>query len=208
MNGYATKPVALRPSEYQPQASGHPLVVLLHGRGADKSSMAPLTKHVPEAWDWVVPRGPIDLGGSFTWFENRGIGRPDPASLERSIRWFRSWLDDQADGRDVVLVGFSGGAAFASAVALDDPAAISAMALLHGVAAGEHVPGRLGGMPVFLARSTNDQVLPTDLARAGRDYLVDEPGADLTEVVTDTGHTIDADTARTLGAWLAGRSER
>ncbi len=170
--------------------------------------MIPLTELVPAAWDWVTVRGPIDLGGSFTWFDNRGIGRPDPASLEQSIAWFRSWLDDEADGREVVLVGFSGGAAFASAVVLDDPRAISAMALLHGVVAGEHVSGRLESTPVFLARSTNDQVLPIDLAREGRDYLADESGADLTEVVTDTGHTIDAGTARSFGTWLAERSVR
>ena len=208
MNAHTTPPVTLRRPADKPLRSGHPLIVLLHGRGADETSMIPLTEHVPDGFDWVAPRGPIDLGGSFTWFDNRGIGRPDPASLEASIEWFRTWLDDEADGREVVLVGFSGGAAFSSAFVLDDPAAIHAMALLHGVVAGDHVPGRLQSTPVFLARSTNDQVLPADLAREGRDYLADVSGADLTEVVTDTGHTIDADTARSLGSWLAERSGR
>jgi hypothetical protein len=47
--------------------------------------------------------------------------------------WFRDWLDDVAPaGRPVVLVGFSGGAAFAGGLVLDDPARFAGAAILHG----------------------------------------------------------------------------
>ena len=48
-----------------------------------------------------------------------------PTSLEATMRWFRGWLDAVAPaGRPVVLVGFSGGAAFAGGLVLTDPVAV------------------------------------------------------------------------------------
>ena len=46
--------------------------------------------------------------------------------------WFRAWLDDVAPaGRPVVLVGFSGGAAFAGGLVLDDPSRYAGAAVLY-----------------------------------------------------------------------------
>lgn len=54
--------------------------------------------------------------------ENDIIGRPIAESLAQTMTWIRTWLDDLAPaGRPVVLIGFSGGAAFAGGLLLHDP---------------------------------------------------------------------------------------
>ena len=67
---------------------------------------------------YAAVRAPISEGDGYAWFANRGIGRPVAESLEETMSWFRSWLDSVADvERPVIVIGFSGGAAFAGAAA-------------------------------------------------------------------------------------------
>ena len=100
-----------------------PLVVLLHGRGSNEQEILSLAPHLPAGATYAAVRAPIAEGGGFAWFANRGIGRPVAESLTDTMAWFRTWLDQVAPvGRPVVLVGFSGGAAFAGGLSLDtDP---------------------------------------------------------------------------------------
>ena len=91
-----------------------PLVVLLHGRGSDEREILGLAGHLPVGPSYAAVRAPIAEGSGYAWFANRGIGRPVAESLRETMVWFRAWLDDVApQGRPVLLVGFSGGAAFA-----------------------------------------------------------------------------------------------
>lgn len=104
-----------------------PLVVLLHGRGSHEQEIISLAAHLPKGVSYAAVRAPIAEGGGYAWFANRGIGRPVPESLAETMAWFRGWLDDVAPaGRPVVLVGFSGGAAFAGGLLLDDPKRLAA----------------------------------------------------------------------------------
>jgi phospholipase/carboxylesterase len=82
---------------------------------------------------YVAVRAPIAEGAGYAWFANRGIGRPVAASLAETTTWFRGWLDEVAPGgRPVVLVGFSGGAAFAGGLLLQEPQRFAGAAVLHG----------------------------------------------------------------------------
>ena len=110
-----------------------PLVVLLHGRGSDEREILGLAQHLPDGPQYAAVRAPIAEGGGFAWFANRGIGRPVATSLRSTMDWFRDWLDDVAPaGRPVLLVGFSGGAAFAGGLVLDDPGRYAGAAILYG----------------------------------------------------------------------------
>ena len=119
MTAPSTAPAVATAGSADPAA---PLVVLLHGRGSHEREIIALAEHLPVGPAYAAVRAPIAEGGRYAWFANRGIGRPVAESLRATMDWFRQWLDGVApSGRPVVLIGFSGGAAFAGGLLLDDP---------------------------------------------------------------------------------------
>ena len=190
-----------------------PLVVLLHGRGADERSILSLVPHLPAGPAYVAVRAPIAEGGGYAWFANRGIGRPVAESLEATMAWFKGWLGEAAPaGRPVVVVGFSGGAAFAGGLALSDPARYAGVAVLNGTLpfdAGVPVgAGRLEGRTVFLARGQADTVIPGELLDRTWAYLHEESGAELTAHLDPGGHGLTQGTIAALATWIESLTGR
>lgn len=194
----------------RPDEPERPLVVLLHGRGADERGIIGLADHLPAGPSYAAVRAPIAEGGGYAWFANRGIGRPVAESLARTMAWFRAWLDQVAPaGRPVVLAGFSGGAAFAGGLVLDDPERYAGAAILYGTLpfdAGVPVtPARLAGVPVFVAQGDTDTVIPRGLLDRTWAYLTGESGAPPYARRDPGGHGLTAGTVGELGGWLAER---
>ena len=186
---------------------GSPLVVLLHGRGSHEQEIISLAPHLPEGPAYAAVRAPISEGGGFAWFANRGIGRPLAESLADTMSWFCSWLDGAAPaGRPVILVGFSGGAAFAGGLVLADPKRFAGAAILYGTLpfdAGVPVtPGHLTGTPIFVAQGDADHVIPRELLDRTWDYVVGESGAVAHTRRDPGGHGITQATLTELGTWI------
>lgn len=184
-----------------------PLVVLLHGRGSHEGEIIALADHLPAGPAYAAVRAPIAEGGGFAWFANRGIGRPVAESLAETMGWFRGWLDAEAPkGRPVVLVGFSGGAAFAGGLLLSDPQRYAGAAVLYGTLpfdAGVPVePGALVGLSVFVAQGDQDRVIPPELLARTWDYLTSDSGATVRARRDPGGHGISAQTSAELATWL------
>ncbi|HEY7814683.1 MAG TPA: luciferase family protein [Nakamurella sp.] len=193
-----------------PDDPARPLVVLLHGRGADEAGIIGLADHLPAGPSYAAVRAPIGEGGGYAWFVNRGLGRPVAQSLAKTMAWFREWLDAAAPaGRPVVLVGFSGGAAFAGALVLSDPSRFAGAAILYGTLpfdAGVPVtPARLAGIPVFVAQGETDTVIPRELLDRTWNYLLGESGAPPYARRDPGGHGITVRTVAELGGWIAER---
>lgn len=187
-----------------------PLVVLLHGRGSDERGIIGLAEHLPAGPSYAAVRAPIAEGGGYAWFANRGIGRPVAESLAQTMAWFRPWLDDVAPtGRPVVLVGFSGGAAFAGGLLLNNPSRFAGAAILYGTLpfdAGVPVtPDRLAGVSVFVAQGDADTVIPRTLLDRTWNYIHDESGARPHARQDPGGHQLSIDTVAALSDWLRGR---
>jgi len=187
-----------------------PLVVLLHGRGSDEAQILGLAAHLPAGPAYAAVRAPIAEGGGYAWFANRGIGRPVEESLRSTMDWFRSWLDEVAPvGRPVLLVGFSGGAAFAGGLVLDDPARFAGAAILYGTLPFEAGlatdPGRLAHLPVFVAQGEGDHVIPRELLDRTWRYLLSESGAPAVAHRGRGGHQLTTEAVHQLGDWISHR---
>ena len=187
-----------------------PLVVLLHGRGSHEREIIGLAEHLPDGPAYVAVRAPIAEGGGYAWFANRGIGRPVATSLAETTSWFREWLDGIAPaGRPVVLVGFSGGAAFAGGLALQEPGRFAGVAVLYGTLpfdAGVPVEaGRLADLPVMVAQGDSDQVIPRELLDRTWHYLLEESGAPTVAHRDPGGHGITPAALHELASWVAAR---
>lgn len=187
-----------------------PLVVLLHGRGSDEQQILSLAPHLGPGPAYTAVRAPLTEGSGYAWFANRGIGRPRAESLRTTMDWFRVWLDQVAPpGRPVLLIGFSGGAAFAGGLVLDDPSRFAGAAILHGTLpfdAGLTVdPGRLAHLPVFVAQGDADHVIPRELLDRTWSYLLSESGAPTVAHRHPGGHQLTADTVHQLSDWVSHR---
>jgi phospholipase/carboxylesterase len=183
------------------------LVVLLHGRGSNETDIITLAEHLPPGPVYVAVRAPIADGGGFAWFANRGIGRPVAESLAETMAWFRAWLDEAAGtDRPVLLVGFSGGAAFAGGLVLADPSRYAGAAILSGTlpfdAGVPTNPSRLAGLPVLVAQGDADTVIPRPLLDRTWQYLTGDSGANATTTRDPGGHGISAQTLTTLQHWI------
>lgn len=202
-----------------------PLVVLLHGRGYDENGLIGLADALPPDLAYAAPRGPIALPeGGYTWFDNEGLGRPQPESLAGSVTWARGWLDrvapSQPDSgraapphsgraaRPVVLIGFSAGALFGGALALTDPSRYAGFALLLGA-----LPLSVGlntgnepwtGLRVLAVHADRDEVMPDDLMIETWRWVHQDSGAALTSQRVAGGHAITQDTEAAVAAWLTG----
>lgn len=185
-----------------------PLVVLLHGRGSDEHEIIGLADRLPDGLAYAAVRAPIAEGPGYAWFANRGIGRPVAESLAATMAWFRGWLDTATGpDRPVVLVGFSGGAAFAGGLLLAEPTRYRGAAILHGTipfdAGVPTTAGRIAGVPVFLAHGTHDTVIPLELQQRTWSYLNGDAGAAITARRDETGHTLAPAAVDALRTWLA-----
>jgi phospholipase/carboxylesterase len=195
---------------HTPDTTDRPLAVLLHGRGADETGIIGLAGHLPAGPSYAAVRAPIPAGGGYAWFANRGIGRPVAESLNQTMAWFRKWLDNVAPpGRQVILVGFSGGAAFAGGLLLSDPQRFAGAAILYGTlpfdAGVPTSPARLAGVPVFVAQGETDTVIPRELLERTWTYLLGDSGAPSYARRDPGGHGLTNDTVAELGGWIAER---
>jgi phospholipase/carboxylesterase len=192
----------------RPPKSGRstPLVVFLHGRGADEHDLIDLADQLPRGFAYASVRAPVAVsGGGYTWFENTGPARPIAASVRQSAGGLRAWLD-RTTSAPCYLFGFSAGMMMAAALALDDPGRYSGAVLLSGAIAFDAgiptPPQRLAGLPVFYGRGTHDTMIPTDLVRRTTAYLRDLSGATLTAREYPHEHAISNREMADIAAWF------
>jgi phospholipase/carboxylesterase len=185
-----------------------PLIVILHGNGADESNLFPLGDLFPADATIAAPRGPIPSEGGFRWYAAHDIGRPIAASLAESIARLETWLDAQrATAGSVWLVGFSAGAVMAGALALRAPQRYAGIAMMHGPLpfdAGlplEH--DRLAGSEMFYGYGSADAVIPAELMQRSIAWARDESGANAVIREYRAAHEIPLAEARDLARWYA-----
>jgi phospholipase/carboxylesterase len=186
-----------------------PLLVLLHGYGADEHDLFALAPYLDPRFHIVSVRAPRHYPPGYGWYDvaftQAGIQVDDthlPESAGQVLALLVS-LQEAQSFRSVTLLGFSQGAAVALYLLLTQPDEIGAVAALSG-----HVPTvgwenrvAFSDKPVFVAHGTRDMVVPIAAGRDAKEKLSTLP------VVLDyheypMTHEISGETLTDLNAWL------
>jgi phospholipase/carboxylesterase len=190
-----------------------PAIVMLHGLLGNEQVMSIFDRLVPPGVMIVAPRAPFGAGGdSFEWY-----GRDDAArSFEQGLGALRDFVRAlpeayPMDAGQVLLMGFSQGAAMSFALLLSEPQSARAVAAMAGFLPGPARPwlrpGRLSGKAIFIAHGRDDVTVPLARAQAARDDLR-AAGAEVVYHEYDTGHKMNARGMAALRQWLGVQVER
>ena len=193
---------------------GAPLLLLLHGYGANEEDLLGLAPHLDARLICVSVRAPyvLDFGG-FAWF-NIEIGaeglRFAFAEAEEPLVQVLALVDalrQEHRPTRVFIAGFSQGASMVLAAALKRPRDFAGAIALSGLCCPEMLPENVAavrGLKVFMSHGRFDPVITIDQARASRDLLA-PLGLDLLYKEYDMPHAIDQPCLEDLDAWLRAR---
>lgn len=167
-----------------PEQDG-PLLVVLHGYGANERDLAPLLGYLGHRSGAAFLRAPLALGPrAWAWFPisldpATATLDADRGEVEAASAHLLAWLDAHADGREVVLLGFSQGGALALHLARTHPERVRAVVALSAFVVG---PGDAAltatdeafaahRLPVFFGHGDADVVVPLRLTEATSRWL-------------------------------------
>ncbi len=198
-----------------------PLLVLLHGVGADELDLLPVADALDPRLLTVSLRAPYEaepMGYAWyalDWRTTPPTPRADQAEASRAaLAAFLPELASRAgaDPARTFLFGFSQGAAVALAVALTRPE------LLRGVVAhsarllpflerpeGRAAPEALAKLDALVLHGVDDDVIPVENGRAIRELLGPLLGDRVTYAEHEAGHFVTGESVADAAAWIAVR---
>lgn len=199
-----------------------PLLLLLHGYGANEDDLFSLAPYLDERFFVVTVRAPVSLRGmgGHAWFNlaftPQGIS-VDPAEVESARQTLHKFIGEIVEAYDldpnaVYLMGFSQGAMMGLAVALTYPGTVAAVVAMSGRLMPQiihQIPDKdaLFGLPVFVVHGTTDTVLPIAHGRETSRALSELP-IDLTYREYDMGHEVSAESLEDVTEWLRQQLDR
>ncbi len=192
-----------------------PLLVLLHGYGADEHDLFGLVPYLPAGIavaSVAAPLAPPWPMPGRSWYPIEGLDGRSADGVTGAADAFLRWLDTAAgDAPSVALLGFSQGAAVALQALRLEPERFGAVVALSGYASPGDLPRdeelRELRPAVFWGRGTNDDVIPPALIDHTAQWLPDH--SELSgRVYTGLTHSISeeelADVRLFLTKWLDG----
>ncbi|WP_091226935.1 alpha/beta hydrolase [Microbacterium sp. 3J1] len=194
---------------------GLPVLVLLHGYGADEHDLFGLIPYLPEGVavaSVAAPLAPPWPMPGRSWYAIEGLDGRSADSVTLAAEAFLRWLDDAApEAPAVALLGFSQGAAVALQALRLSPDRIDAVVALSGYAAAGDLPSdeflAERRPPVFWGRGTNDDVIPPALIAHTAQWL--PAHSELSgRVYTGLTHSISEDELRDVHTFLLKWRER
>lgn len=153
------------------ERAGRPLLVLLHGYGADENDLFGLVPHLPDGLVVAAVGAPLTPpwpAPGRSWYPIDSLEHRDPAGITRAAEALVRWIDVVgADASSIALLGFSQGAAVSLQALRLAPEKFGAVVALSGYAAVGDLPrdAELAARkpPVFWGRGSHDDVIPAPL---------------------------------------------
>lgn len=199
-----------------PRQSGRfrpPLLILLHGRGADEHDLIPVTHYLDARFHIISVRAPFRFPyGGHTWYEIVEEGKPEPKQFSESFSKLETFIDDVVAYYPVApgpfyLFGFSMGAMMALSYTMHHPERVRGVAAHSGYLPpetnGTYKWGDVANTSILLAHGTEDGIVPVKLARATRD-LFSRSNASFKYTEYPIQHSVSEESIADIDAWFKG----
>ncbi len=184
-----------------------PILVLLHGRGADEGDLPPVGRMIAERATIVTPRAPFPAapwgyGPGWAWYRFLHDTTPEPESFREGQARLAAFLEALPrhlglDDAPLVVGGFSQGGTSSLAWALGHPGRARAVLVFSGFLADHPdvrvTPETVGSTPIWWGHGTEDGAIPFRHAEAGWRTLSDAGARLEAHAYPNTGHTITRD---------------
>jgi phospholipase/carboxylesterase len=201
-----------------------PLVVLLHGVGADELDLLPVADALDPRLLTVSLRAPYETDPmGYAWYAvdwSTAPPEPNADQAEASRAALAAYLPELTaraggDPDRLFLFGFSQGAAMALAVALTRPELVRG-AVIHSARVlpflrdpvRRALPSALSRLEALVLHGTEDDVIPVESGREVRDLLTPLLGERLAYREHDGGHFVTSESAREAARWIDARIRR
>jgi phospholipase/carboxylesterase len=201
------------PDNYE-AGQAYPMIVCLHGRGADMRDLAGLAPAIDQSgYLYVCPNAPVTIaiGPGYTgraWYEPGG--NPSPAAMEQALTALDGVIHDvfaeyRVPAGRTILLGFSQGGAMTYRYGMLRPEMFAGLAILSG--ALRHPESLLPHLPatrdqrIFVAHGTHDTLVPVDLSRDAVTFL-EAQGYQPMYREYPMGHEINIEVLNDLIPWL------
>ena len=197
----------------QPDSASLPLIVVLHGRGADANDLVDLAPMLdgPGGYRFVFANAPKSfepypgMTFGYSWFDG---WPPTPDSIAESRQLLLEFLEEIAlrfppkDGK-IVLAGFSQGGLMALDVGFRTPRPLAGIVAMSGGLYEEQLPDldARKDQPVLIIHGTLDDMIPVVAARRARRVL-EEHGIEPEYHEFPIGHHVTQDSMLVVADFL------
>ncbi len=197
-------------------------VVILHGYGADEEDLLGIGNEFPFPILAISLRAPIALPwGGFAWYhlEQSAQGlKADDTSRKVSEQMLLEQLpsiikQEGGDASQVILMGFSQGAAMTYSLLIGHDLAAAGLTLRRAIILSGYIPRdlvvpakekRFDGLPLFISHGEFDELIPV-LALDEAEGIFRASGADVRANLYEMGHGIDPEVTADLATWLGNQ---
>ena len=189
-----------------------PLVIVLHGRGADANDLADVAPAIDAGYRFVFPNAPkpfepyrgMTMG--WTWFDG---WPPTPATIADSRAKITTFLDQilerypTPDGK-LILAGFSQGGLMSLDIGFRTEHELAGIVVMSGALYEDGAPDLKthGARPVLIVHGEADEVIPVNAARRARRVL-EEHGIATEYHEFAMGHWVTPDSIAVVAEFIA-----
>lgn len=191
-----------------------PLVIVLHGRGADANDLADLAPMFGRDYRFVFPNAPRPFEPypgttfGFSWFD--GLP-PDRASIASSRQLLLELIDDLVrkyptpPGR-IILSGFSQGGMMSLDVGFRTPQKLAGIIVMSGALYEADLPALRGDLPTLIVHGTADEMINVNMARRARRVL-EQHGVDVEYHEFLMGHHVTPESMQVIAEFIRKKLE-
>jgi phospholipase/carboxylesterase len=167
----------------RPDSDTLPMVIMIHGRGADMNDLADLAPllDIPTGCRFVFPNAPRafepmpGMSMGWTWFEGWPPEHSSVAASREELLRFIDEITETLPTSQLIVSGFSQGAMMALDVGLRTKKKLAAVIAMSGGLYEPDLPDLKAHttLPVLIAHGAYDDVVPVNFARRARRVLED-----------------------------------